>query len=126
MFLHKANLTYPRSTSTFLLIHSSSEKAKYCLPCLKKNTAGKESACNMRDLGSIPCLGRSPGEGKGYSLQYSGLENSIDCTVHGVTKSWTQLSHFYFLFMYLKIFYHRISDKRKSKEILSILATWHN
>ena len=49
----------------------------------------KESACNVGDLGSIPRLGRSPGEGKGYPLQYSGLENSMDCIVHGVAKSWT-------------------------------------
>ena len=54
-------------------------------------SAGKESACNVGDLGSIPGLGRSPGEGKGYSLQYSGLENSTDCIVHGVAKS--QTSH---------------------------------
>ena len=50
----------------------------------------------MGDLGSIPGLGRSPGEGKGYQLQYSGLDNSMDCIVHGVTKSWTQLSNFHF------------------------------
>ena len=48
---------------------------------------GKESACNMEDLGSIPGLGRSPGEGKGSLLQYSGLENSINCIEHGVTKT---------------------------------------
>ena len=53
---------------------------------------GKESACSMGDWGSIPGLGRSPGEGKGYPLQYYGLENSLDCIVHGVTKSQTQLS----------------------------------
>ena len=41
-------------------------------------SAGKESACKAGDLGSIPGLGRSPGEGKGYPLQYSGLENSMD------------------------------------------------
>ena len=41
------------------------------------------------DLGSVPGLGRSPGEGKGYPLQYSGLENSMDYTIHGVAKSWT-------------------------------------
>ena len=52
-------------------------------------SAGKESACNAGDLGSIPGLGRSPGEGKGYPLQYSGLENSMDCIVHRVTKSQT-------------------------------------
>ena len=50
--------------------------------------------CNMGDLGLIPGLGRSPGEGKGYPLQYSGLENSMNCIVHGVTKSWTGLSDF--------------------------------
>ena len=47
-------------------------------------SAGKESTCNGRDLGLIPGLERSPGEGKGYPLQYSGLENSMDCIVHGV------------------------------------------
>ena len=48
------------------------------------------------DLGSIPGLGRSPGEGKGYPLQYSGLENSKGCIVHGVAKSWTRLRDFHF------------------------------
>ena len=58
---------------------------------------GKESACNAGDLGSIPGSGRSPGEGNGYPLQYSCLENPMDrvawqATVHGVTKSRTRLS----------------------------------
>ena len=53
-------------------------------------SAGKESTCNAGDLGSIPVLGRSPGEGKGYPLQYSGLENSMDCIVHGVMKYFTK------------------------------------
>ena len=48
----------------------------------------KESAHNAGDLGSTPGLGRSPREGKGYLLQHSGLENSMDCIAHGVTKSW--------------------------------------
>ena len=52
-------------------------------------SAGKESTCNAGDVGLIPGLGRSPGEGKGYSFQYSGLENSTDCIVHGITKSQT-------------------------------------
>ena len=52
-------------------------------------SAGKESACNVGELGSIPGLGRSPGKGKGYPFQYSGLENSVDCIVHGVMKSLT-------------------------------------
>ena len=59
---------------------------------------GKESACNARDPGSIPGLGRSPGEGHGNPLQYACLENSMDrgpwwATVHEVTKSRTQLSY---------------------------------
>ena len=53
------------------------------------SSGGKESICNAGDVGSIPGLGRSPGEGKGYPLQYSGLENSMDSTVHGVKKSRT-------------------------------------
>ena len=64
-------------------------------------SAGKESTCNARDLGSIPGLGRSPGEGKGYPLQYSDLENSMDCIVHEVTKSWSQLSNFHFYIIIL-------------------------
>ena len=52
-------------------------------------SAGKESACNAGDLGLIPGLGRSTGEGKGHPLQYSGLEKSRDCTDHGVAKSGT-------------------------------------
>ena len=59
---------------------------------------GKESTCNMRDLGSIPGLGRSPGEGESYPLQYSGLENSMDCIGLRVAKRWTRLSDFHFHF----------------------------
>ena len=65
-------------------------------PC---GSAGKESTGNVGDLGSIPGLGRSPGEGKGYPLQYSGLENSMDCIVHGITKNWSWLSDFHFPFV---------------------------
>ena len=61
------------------------------LPC---GSAGKESACNTGDLGSIPGFGRCPRERKGYPPQYSGLENSMDCIVHGVEKSQTRLSDF--------------------------------
>ena len=50
-------------------------------------SAGEESACNVGDLGLIPGLGRSLGEGKGYPLQYSGLDNSMDYSVHGVAES---------------------------------------
>ena len=59
-------------------------------------SAGKESSCNAGDLGSIPGLGRSPGGGNDYPLQYSGLENFMDCIVHGVTKSRAWLRHFHF------------------------------
>ena len=66
-------------------------------PC---GSAGEESACSLGDLGLIPGLGRSPGapgEGKGYPLQYSDLENSMDCIVLGVAKIWIQLSNFHSL-----------------------------
>ena len=64
------------------------------LPC---GLAGKEYACSMGDLGLIPGLGRSPGEGKGYPFQYSGLENSMDY-VHGFAKSQIQLINLHFHF----------------------------
>ena len=59
-------------------------------------SAGKESASNAGDLGLTRGSGRSPGEGKGYPLLDSGLENFMDSIVHGVTKSWTRLSDFHF------------------------------
>ena len=71
-------------------------------PC---GSAGEESVCNERDLGLIPGMGWSPGEGKGYPLQYSGLENSMDCTVHGVANSQTQLSDFH-SYIFLEIVYN--------------------
>ena len=52
-------------------------------------SAGKEFTCNAGDLGLIPGLGRSLGEGNSFLLQYPGLENSMDCIVHGVAKNWT-------------------------------------
>ena len=65
------------------------------------SSAAKESTCNVGDLDSIPGLGRFPGGKSGY-FQYSGLENSMDYTVNGVTKSRTQLNdfHFHFTFYY--------------------------
>ena len=62
-------------------------------------STGKESTCSVGDLGLIPGSGRSPGEGKGYQLQNSGLENSMDCIVHGFTKSQTRLSNLHFHFV---------------------------
>ena len=60
-------------------------------------SAGKESVCSAGDLDLIPGLGRSPGEGKRYPLQYSRLENSMDCRVLGVSKSQKQMSNFHFI-----------------------------
>ena len=71
-----------------LLDFLSSYLGIYALPLLgfPGGSAGKESACNAGDLGSIPGLERSPGEGKGYPLQYSGLGDSLDCIIYGVAK----------------------------------------
>ena len=71
----------------------------YLLLGFPGGSARKESACNVGDLGSIPGLGRSPGDQNDYPLQYSCLENSTDCIVHGVEKSQTQLSDFHFHFL---------------------------
>ena len=60
-----------------------------CVMGFPGGSAGKESTRNAGDLGSIPGLGRAPGEGKGYPLQHPGLENSMDCIAHGVAKSRT-------------------------------------
>ena len=70
-------------------------------PC---GLAGKEYTCNVEDLGSIPGLQRSPGEGKGYPLQYSGLENSMDYIGHGVIKSRTRLSDFHLPILVIFVF----------------------
>ena len=58
----------------------------------------KKSTCNAGDMDSIPGLRRFPGEGKGYPLQCSGLENSMDSIVHGVAKRWTRLSDFHYIY----------------------------
>ena len=84
-------------------------------------SAGKESPRNAGDLGSIPGLGRSPGEGKGFPLQYSGLENSMDCIVHGgrkgsdTTKRLSLLSS-----SYMSCFRHEV--KRSDKVPLWVLT----
>ena len=70
------------------------------------SSAGKESGCNAGDPGLIPGSGRSIGEGIGYPLQFSGLENSMDCTVHGVSKSRTQL----------RFHFHRLTDTVRYQE----------
>ena len=65
--------------------------------CLQSFPAGKESTCNAGDPALIPGLGRSPREGKGFPFQYCGLDNSMNYTVHRVTKSLTRLSNFHSL-----------------------------
>ena len=65
-------------------------------PVHPDGSVGEEPACSAADPSSIPGLGGSPREGKGYPPQYPGLEKSVDYTVHGVAKSWTQLSDFHF------------------------------
>ena len=85
-------------------------------------SAGKQSICDAGDLGSIPGLGRSPGEGKGYPLQYSGQESSMDCKVHGVAKSRTRLSDFHFLtLMRLSSSFVMDQNLRESSHLLVIL-----
>ena len=78
-------------------------------------SAGKESACNAGDLGSIPGLGRSPGKGNSYPLQYSGLENSMDSIVHGVAKNRTRLSDFHFHFCEDRIIITLVLELRTSE-----------
>ena len=92
-FLHRTNATSPALAGRFFAsetpgkpyVHSSPiyNSQDMGFPC---GSAGKESSCNVGDLGLIPGSGRSPGEGKGYPLQYSGLENSMHCTVRGVSE----------------------------------------
>ena len=88
--------------------------ALLCVMSFPDSSVGKGFACNAGDLGLIPRLGRSPGEGKGYSLWYSWLENSMDSIVHGVTKSWTQLSDFHL---------HLLCD-RKENHHCELLQRW--
>ena len=86
-------------------------------------SAGKESACNAGDLGLTPGLGRSPGEGKGYPLQYSGLENSTDYTVLGVAKSRTQLSnfHFHWIMHFYMVVFVTLENKSEKTEKFRLL-----
>ena len=111
------------------------------------DSAGKEFACKVGDLNLIPGVERSPREGNGYPLRYSGLENSMDCIVHRVTKSRTRLSSFHFhlgskpFICLLYIFYwvspficlcfyfcvcHRYTDNCSMKHFMMTAFTWQN
>ena len=93
-FLQRIFLTQGSNPPLLPLLHWQAGSLPLAQPGLPCGSAGKEFACNAGDLGSMPGLGRFPGEGKGYPLQYSGLENSMDYTVHGVARSRTRLSYF--------------------------------
>ena len=84
-----------RSPEKEMVTHSSILPSSF-LKDVPGGSACKESTCNVGDLVSIPGLGRSPGEGKGYPLQYSGLENTMDCIDHGVAKSQIRRNNFHF------------------------------
>ena len=92
------NMQIPLQGPTISSLDIFSEMAESC--GFPDGSVGKESACKVGDMGLIPGLGRSPGEGNSYLLQYSGLENSMDrgawgATVHGVTESQTRLNDFH-------------------------------
>ena len=87
-------------------------------PC---GSAGKVSAGNAGDLGSIPGLGRPTGEGKGYPLQYSGLENSMDCVVQGVAKSRTRLSDFHFHPQFCNLSFHILTGSFTEERFLILI-----
>ena len=82
-------------TSLLTIVQNNKDAFRKYDTSFPDNSADKEPTCNAGDPSSIPGLGRSPGEGNGYPLQYSGLENAMDYTVHGVTKSRTRLSNFH-------------------------------
>ena len=83
--------------SSYFFVLSIILSLKWFIRGFPDSSVGKESTCNAGNAGLIFFLGlgRSPGEGKGYPLQYSGLEKFMDCIVYGVTKSWTRLSDFH-------------------------------
>ena len=97
---HKANLSrIGRTVITRFILPNSGIKPENRKTTISfsDSSVDRESACSAGDLGLIPGLGRSPGEGNSCPLQCSGLENSMEYTytVHGVAKSWTQLSDFH-------------------------------
>ena len=98
--------------------------------CFSDSSVGKESACNAGDPDSIPGLGWYFGEGKGYPLQYSGLQKSMDCIVPGVAKSRTQLNDFHSLMWFVLRVFHVHSKERVFccfwMEHLSIKYIWLN
>ena len=104
LWMESASLGQQITISDYSLEYEEQKKKSIVTSLVSRgfpgSSAGKESTCNAGDLGLIPGLGRSPGEGNGYPLQYSCLENPMDrgawqATVHGVTKSRTRLNDFH-------------------------------
>ena len=91
-------LSQDRQIDSFLTYSVTTQSMYVTCMGFPGGSAGKESASNVGDLGLIPGLGRCPGEGNSYLLQHSGLENFMDCIVHGIAKSRTRLSDFQFHF----------------------------
>ena len=116
---------YPYSSTTLFWLHINNFWLGF-----PRGSDGKEYTCNAGDLDSIPGLGRSPGEGNSYPLQYSGLGNSMDrgawqATVHGVAKSWTQLSDSHSLHFWLhKTVTKRFTDKDVNHSYLRTPQVW--
>ena len=103
MYIHQ-KLTFLNTSNSFLcqyiwLTQFLSFSHLYLLNYYPFISSGKESACNAGDLGLIPGLGRSPGEGNGYPFQCSGLENFMNCMVHGVAKVGHDQASFTFTFI---------------------------
>ena len=116
-------ISFRRDWLDLLAVQGTLKSLSLVFPC---GSAGKESACNVGDLGSIPGLERSPGGGKGHQLQYSGLENSMNYIVHGVAKSLTRLSDFHFTSGWIHTDF-RLKREAKSKGgwgVLSRVGLW--
>ena len=111
---------------TIQIINSNSKFT--CVQCMfPGSSAGKESACNAGDLGSIPGMGRYPGEGEGSPLQYSDLENPRDCIVHGVAKRRTQPSNFHsgpLVSPQIKFLSMFTSPKKPKLPFLYLVTSW--
>ena len=96
-FLKQKAAGAQRGSVTCRRTHAQGRGAVWAgIHCFLEGSAVKESTCNAGDPGSISGSGRSAGEGIGYPLQYSGLENSMDCIARGVTKSWIRMSNLHF------------------------------
>ena len=118
---HRQGQSQDKRAANNSLDNEHSPGTQHEAPGFSGSSMGKESAWNAGDPSSIPGSGRSPGEGIGYPIQYSGLENSLDCIVQGVTKSQTQLSDFHFHWSALYVFSHSLFPT--AFETMSVIPT---